>query len=58
MSCDDNWARGGFQSLYGMGSAIDAETGKVVDFEMKSVLQTFQKIRKISDFENTYMIVK
>ena len=44
--------------MYGMGSAIDAETGKVVDFEMKSVLQTFQKIRKISDFENTYMIVK
>ena len=44
--------------MNGMGSAIDVETGKVVDFEMKSVLQTFQKIRKISDFENTYMIVK
>ena len=36
VSCDGTWARRGFQSLYGMVSAIDVQTGKVVDFEMKS----------------------
>ena len=30
------WARRGFQSLYGMFSAISVQTGKVVDTEMKT----------------------
>ena len=36
VSCDGTWARRGFQSLYGMVSAISVQTGKVVDIEMKS----------------------
>ena len=36
VSCDGTWPRRGFQSLYGMVSAIEVQTGKVVDFEMKS----------------------
>ena len=36
VSCDGTWARRGFQSLYGMVSAIHVDTGKVVDYEMKS----------------------
>ena len=36
VSCDGTWARRGFQSLYGMVSAIHVNTGKVVDYEMKS----------------------
>ena len=36
VSCDGTWAKRGFQSLYGMVSAIEVQTGKVVDFEMKS----------------------
>ena len=36
VSCDETWARRGFQSLYGMVSAIHVDTGKVVDYEMKS----------------------
>ena len=35
VSCDGTWAKRGFQSLYGMVSAIEVQTGKVVDFEMK-----------------------
>ena len=31
VSCDGTWARRGFQSLYGMVSAISVQTGKVVD---------------------------
>lgn len=38
VSCDGTWARRGFQYLYGMVSAIEVQTGKVVDFEMKSKL--------------------
>ena len=34
--CHGTWARRGFQSLYGMFSAISVQTGKVVDSEMKS----------------------
>ncbi|XP_032242112.1 uncharacterized protein LOC116620586 [Nematostella vectensis] len=36
VSCDGTWARRGYQSLYGMVSAIGVETGKVVDYEVKS----------------------
>lgn len=36
VSCDGTRARRGFQSLYGMVSAISVQTGKVVDIEMKS----------------------
>ena len=36
VSCDGTWAKRGFQSFYGMVSAIEVQTGKVVDFEMKS----------------------
>ena len=36
VSCDGTWARRGFQSLYGIVSAISVQTGKVVDIEMKS----------------------
>ena len=35
-SWNGTWARRGFQSLYGMVSAISVQTGKVVDIEMKS----------------------
>ena len=35
VSCDGTWARRGFQSLYGMTSAIHVITGKVVDYEVK-----------------------
>lgn len=38
VSCDGMWARRGFQSLYGMVSAIHVDTGKVVDYKMKSKL--------------------
>ena len=36
VSCDGTWARRGFQSLYGMVSAIEIDSGKVLDFEVKS----------------------
>ena len=36
VSCDGTWARRGFQSLYGMVSGIHVDTGKLVDYEMKS----------------------
>ena len=32
VSCDGTWARRGFQSLYGMVSAIHVDTGKVMDY--------------------------
>lgn len=35
-SCDETRARGGFQFLYGMVSTIHVDTGKVVDYEIKS----------------------
>ena len=36
VSCDRTWARRGFQSLYRMVSAIHVQSGKVVNFEVKS----------------------
>ena len=33
VSCDGTWARRGYQSLYGMVSAIHVESGKVLDYE-------------------------
>lgn len=36
VSCDGTWARRGYQSLYGMVSAIHVESGKILDFETKS----------------------
>ena len=38
VSCDGTGAKRGFQSLYGMVSAIHVDTGKVVDFEMKNTI--------------------
>ena len=43
VSCDGTWARRGFQSLYGMISAIHMETGKAVDYEVKG--KVFYKCR-------------
>ena len=49
VSCDGTWARRGFQSLYGMVSAIevDTHTGKVLDFEVKVRCVTSAVQRKI-----------
>ena len=40
VSCDGTWARRGFQSLYGIVYAIEVQTGKIVDFEIKGKCAT------------------
>lgn len=45
--CDGTWARRGFQLLYGVVAGIHVDTGKVVDYEVKSKVASIVGPRKI-----------